>query len=83
MTANIFYQGVELLLYGMSTVIAFLVLLIGVTRLMSWIIFRFLSESIDSHDTSIASPKVDNKVIVAIGLGLRQFRNSKRNHRSS
>ena len=83
MTANIFYQGVELLLYGMSTVIAFLVLLIGVTRLMSWIIFRFLSESIDSHRTSIAGPKVDNKVIVAIGLALRQFRNSKRNHRSS
>ena len=83
MTANIFYQGVELLLYGMSTVIAFLVLLIGVTRLMSWIIFRFLSESIDSHDMPTASPKVDNKVIVAIGLALRQFRNSKRNHRSS
>ena len=49
MTATIFYQGVELMLYGMGTVIAFLVLLIGITRLMSWIVLRFLPKSKESN----------------------------------
>ena len=82
MTATIFYQGVELLLYGMGAVISFLILLIGVTRLMSWMIFRFLSESKDSNDTSIEVSKIDSKVVAAIGGAINRFRNEKNNHSS-
>ena len=82
MTATVFYQGVELLLYGMGTVIAFLVLLIGITRLMSWMIFRFLSESKDSNDTSIEVSKIDSKVVAVIGGAISRFRNEKNSHSS-
>ena len=82
MTATIFYQGVELMLYGMGTVIAFLVLLIGITRLMSWIVFRFPPESKTSNGTSIEVAKIDRKVVAAIGVGLSHFRNKKNNHSS-
>ena len=82
MTATVFYQGVELLLYGMGTVIAFLVLLIGITRLMSWVIFRFLPESKDSNDTVIEVSKTDSKVIAAIGGAISRFRNEKNNQSS-
>lgn len=83
MEATIFYQGVELLLYGMGTVIVFLVLLICAMRFMSWMIFRFLPEPENSDDTSIVTSKVDDKVIAAIGVAISQFRTRKRNHRSS
>ena len=82
MTATIFYQGVELMLYGMGTVIAFLVLLIGITRLMSWIVFRFLPEPKISNGTSIEVSKIDSKVIAAIGGAISRFRNEKNNHSS-
>ena len=82
MTATIFYQGVELMLYGMGTVIAFLVLLIGITHLMSWIVFRFLPESKESNVTSIEVSKIDAKVVAAIGAGLSHFRNKENNHSS-
>ena len=82
MTATIFYQGVELMLYGMGTVIVFLVLLIGITRLMSWVVFRFLSESKESNVTSIEVSKIDSKVIAAIGGAISRFRNEKNNHSS-
>ena len=82
MTATIFYEGVELKLYGMGAVIAFLVLLIGITRLMSWIVFRFLPEPKISNGTSIEVSKIDRKVVAAIGAGLSHFRNKENNHSS-
>ena len=82
MTATIFYEGVELMLYGMGAVIAFLVLLIGITRLMSWIVFRFLPEPKISNGTSIEVSKIDRKVDAAIGAGLSHFRNKENNHSS-
>ncbi len=82
MTATVFYQGVELMLFGMGTVIAFLVLLIGVTRLMSWIVLRFLPELKESNVNSTEVSKIDAKVVAAIGAGLSHFRNKKNNHSS-
>ncbi len=79
----IFYQGIGLLLYGMGTVVIFLVLLIIATRFMSWMVFRFLPEPEDSNENSVEITKVDDKVIAAIGSAISQFRSGKRNHRSS
>ena len=44
MQGDIIDQGVELMLYGMGTVVVFLSLLILVTILMSWFIARFFPE---------------------------------------
>jgi oxaloacetate decarboxylase gamma subunit len=38
-------QGLQLLVYGMGTVVVFLVLLVFALRLMSWAILRFFPES--------------------------------------
>ena len=41
MTENLLQNGLELTIYGMGTVFVFLVLLIFVTRAMSWMVLRF------------------------------------------
>jgi oxaloacetate decarboxylase gamma subunit len=45
MQANLFSQGLELLVYGMGTVIVFLTLLVFATRLMSLLVQRFFPEA--------------------------------------
>ena len=44
MRGDIIDQGVELMLYGMGTVVFFLTLLIIVTSLMSWLLSRYFPE---------------------------------------
>jgi oxaloacetate decarboxylase gamma subunit len=45
MNGDIVDQGVELMLFGMGTVVIFLTLLIIATNLMSWFLRRYLPES--------------------------------------
>lgn len=45
MNANLLSQGLELLVYGMGTVVVFLTLLVFATRLMSLLIQRFFPEA--------------------------------------
>ncbi|MDP5070095.1 MAG: OadG family protein [Congregibacter sp.] len=45
MHANLFSQGLELLVYGMGTVVLFLTLLVFATRLMSLLVQRFFPDA--------------------------------------
>ena len=49
MQGDIVAQGVELMLYGMGTVVLFLVLLVVVTMMMSHLISRYFPESEPSN----------------------------------
>lgn len=44
MRGDIVDQGIELMLYGMGTVVMFLTLLIAMVSLMSWFLSRFFPE---------------------------------------
>ncbi|MFK7830728.1 MAG: OadG family protein [Congregibacter sp.] len=44
MTPILFSQGLELLVYGMGSVILFLTLLVFATRLMSWVVLTYFPE---------------------------------------
>ena len=44
MQGDIVEQGVELMLYGMGTVVVFLTVLIGATSFMSWLLGRYFPE---------------------------------------
>ncbi|PID55068.1 MAG: oxaloacetate decarboxylase [Gammaproteobacteria bacterium] len=46
MESNIINQGLELMLYGMGTVVVFLTLLVLATSFMSWAIARFFPEPV-------------------------------------
>lgn len=46
MDGDIVEQGVELMLFGMGTVVTFLTLLIIVTSIMSWVLGRYFPEEV-------------------------------------
>ena len=62
------YLGLELALTGMGTVFAFLILLIIVTALMSWIVNRLeaSSSAVDEAGSRGAAPagKAENKTVM-------------------
>ena len=59
-------QALELALYGMGTVFMFLTVLVGVTKLMSYLVRRGLIP--DSPDS------VDPKILAAITAAVKQYR---------
>lgn len=58
-------RGIELAAFGMGSVLFFLILLILVTHLMSWLVLRseHIRDRADVHDqlTTAASPGIENK----------------------
>ena len=80
MQATIMAQGVDLMLYGMSSVFIFLTLLVFATRAMSWAVNRFFPEPIrvvsKAPSPSILEDKapVDPKVLLIIQDAVRQHR---------
>ncbi len=78
MSDTTFSQGLELLFFGMGTVVIFLVLLIFSVKMMSAVINYFVAAPDSFPARSAGDIKVDPKKIAAIGAAITKFRASKR-----
>lgn len=68
MNDNLLSQGLELLVYGMGTVVVFLTLLVFATRLMSVVIRRFFPEAL----VLASAPKLKSRVAPTIPAQVTQ-----------
>ena len=72
MEVDLFQQGVDLMLYGMGTVFAFLILLVGAIYLMSTVITRFFPEAVQPEaavrmaPTAVVEPRLQAIIQAAI-----------------
>lgn len=81
MKPELLNQGVELLVYGMGTVILFLSLLVLATRFMSWIVLRFLPDAIDTQSAALSTrstvasgARTDPRLLAAIAAAVQLHR---------
>jgi oxaloacetate decarboxylase gamma subunit len=76
--SELLLEGVELMLFGVGSVFAFLVLLIGCIRLMSFVIGRFDIAPIAPPAAAVpavsTAAEVDADVIAAIQAAIHQHR---------
>ncbi|QFU75310.1 oxaloacetate decarboxylase [Halioglobus maricola] len=80
MTDDIVSQGVELMLYGMGTVVVFLALLVVITTFMSTVITRYFPEAPAPAPVPrkpVASAAAQGEVIAAISAAVHQHRSNK------
>lgn len=77
-SAQLFWEGVELMLYGMGSVFAFLVLLIFCVRLMSFCVARLVpagsDEPVRVAAAAAAPAGVSDDELQAIRLAIHQHR---------
>jgi oxaloacetate decarboxylase gamma subunit len=84
MQGDIVAQGVELMLYGMGTVVAFLALLVVATTLMSRCITRYFPEEESSAAAALeklraeAQPATDPNLVAIISAAVHQYRSNKK-----
>lgn len=78
--AELLLEGVELMLFGMGIVFAFLILLVFAIRLMSALVTRFAPEPAPLAATTPALPSapVDPDTLTAIQAAIRQHRAKRR-----
>ena len=77
MDATLIDQGIDLLLYGMGTVFAFLTLLVAVTSLMSVIVNKLVVEVAPIAPVAIAhQSSVDPRIVKVIQAAIDQHRAS-------
>ena len=75
METSLIGQGVELMLFGMGTVIAFLTLLVLATMLMSALVERFLPEPPPQvPGSSLSAAAVDPTTLAIISAAIHQHR---------
>jgi oxaloacetate decarboxylase gamma subunit len=80
MNDELMAQGVELMLYGMGTVVVFLALLVLVTTFMSQLVNRYFPEPEPVVPAATARPSpagagtVDGRVIAVITAAIQQHR---------
>ena len=77
MSADIVEQGVELMLFGMGTVVLFLGLLVLATTLMSRIVTRYFPEPEPAPAparAAITPVAADTEVVAVISAAIRQHR---------
>ena len=82
MAAGLFDQGLEIMVFGMGTVILFLTLLVFATRLMSMLVTRFSApvpaSNPGAEKISSAVPgasRVDPQTVAVITAAIHQYRN--------
>lgn len=77
MQASLIDQGISLMLYGMGTVFAFLTLLVFATALMSRVVNRFSSSSLEEAALNIAEDQNSSpspKILQAIQKAIAEHR---------
>lgn len=78
MQAGIFDQGLELMLYGMGTVVVFLALLVLATTLMSRIVGRYFPEPepepAGSRPPAPAAAADDPQLVAVISAAVHRYR---------
>ncbi len=75
MQGDIVAQGVELMLYGMGTVVVFLSLLVVITTLMSAILQRYFAEPEPVAVVPAGESTPDAEVVAAVAAAIHQHRN--------
>jgi len=77
MEVDLFQQGVDLMLFGMGTVFAFLISLVGASYLMSWVITRFFPEPVQPEPAVQMSPvsAVEPRIQAVIQAAIDKHRN--------
>ena len=76
MSASIVDQGVELMLFGMGTVILFLGLLVLATTLMSRMLVRYFPEPEPAPARVAGTPVAgDSELVAVISAAIHQHRN--------
>ncbi len=81
MSASIVEQGVELMLFGMGTVIVFLGLLVLATTLMSRVLTRYFPEPEPAPAPVRVAPApaaADSELVAVISAAIQQHRNRRR-----
>ena len=73
MDGNLIEQGVELMLFGMGTVVVFLTLLVLITSAMSALVQRYLPPPPEPAAAAPASG-VDAKTLAIISAAIKQHR---------
>ena len=76
MEVDLFQQGVDLMLFGMGTVFAFLILLVGASYLMSWVITRFFPEPVQPEAAVQMTPvaAVESRIQAVIQAAIDKHR---------
>ena len=84
MTDDIVAQGVELMLFGMGTVVIFLALLVVITTVMSRVVNRYFPEPLapvtnpaPGSPASRPAGAIDGEVVAAITAAVSQHRSKK------
>jgi len=84
MQGDIVAQGVELMLYGMGTVVLFLALLVVMTTIMSGFVNRYFPEPQASAAAALhnlrgpAQPADDPNLVAVISAAIHQHRSDKK-----
>jgi oxaloacetate decarboxylase gamma subunit len=77
MESGLFEQGLELMLYGMGTVVAFLTLLVFATGLMSTIITRFFPVAAEVDEPRAVTPAADTTLLAVISAAIHKHRSGR------
>ena len=86
MQGDIVAQGIELMLYGMGTVVLFLALLVAITTLMSRCVTRYFPEPLPTTAAESAlqrlrgsaQPADDPNLVAVISAAIHQHRANKK-----
>lgn len=77
MQDRIITQGLELLLYGMATVVIFLTLLVLATGFTSWLLQRYfpeVQEATPERPQRAAETRLEPQLVAVIGAALQRHR---------
>jgi oxaloacetate decarboxylase gamma subunit len=82
MQADLFSEGLELMVFGMGTVFTFLAILVVVTNLMSMIVQRFFPDAPEPVLSTIPRPAApaasnDEQLLAVITAAVHKYRSRK------